>query len=107
MVDFRRWMMASQSPVSASNSRRSNTPAWKDTEVNRPDEISSYGVDTIKDPNSIEGVVQRLMDPHVSEEETADYQRFVILIILSFNSTEGGCIDMWTNTKHCWQHPLA
>ena len=75
MVNFQRWMMPSQSPISPSNSRRSNTP-WKERETQRPNESSAFGTERIyKDPNSIEGVVERLMDPLVSEEEITDYQR--------------------------------
>jgi hypothetical protein len=79
MVDFKRWMMAGQSPISPSSSRRSHTPIWKEADSRPTNETSRFGAErTITDPNSIEGVVQRLMDPLVSEEERRDYQRYVL-----------------------------
>jgi hypothetical protein len=79
MVDFKRWMMAGQSPISPSSSRRSHTPIWKEADARPTHEGSRFGAERIMmDPNSIEGVVQRLMDPLVSEEERTDYQRYVL-----------------------------
>jgi hypothetical protein len=37
------------------------------------------------DPTSIEGVVERLLDPGISEEEVTDYQKYVYPIHISRN----------------------
>ena len=70
-------MMVGQSPLSPSSGRsRSNTPIWKEADSLPIDEPGRFRAERLlKDPTSIEGVIQRLMDPLVSEEEITDYRR--------------------------------
>ena len=78
MADFRRWMMAGNQQ-SAANNRRSKYAGWNEgTSKLAKDAGIFVSEKPLKDPTSIEGVVERLLDPLVTEEEVADYQRCVI-----------------------------
>ncbi|CAG7855197.1 Polyphosphoinositide phosphatase; AltName: Full=Phosphatidylinositol 3,5-bisphosphate 5-phosphatase; AltName: Full=SAC domain-containing protein 3 [Serendipita indica DSM 11827] len=76
MADFRRWMMAGNQ--STANNRRSKYAGWSEgTSKLSKDSGMFVSEKPITDPTSIEAVVERLLDPLVTEEEFADYQRYV------------------------------
>lgn len=76
VADFRRWMMAGQSPVSPSLGRKSNPGTWKKFLPNGKIHAAKRAEEALqKDPTNIEVIVERLLDSLVSKEEIADYQR--------------------------------
>jgi hypothetical protein len=76
VADFRRWMMASPSSAAPSSGRRSVVSTWKNPTPGVNGIQREFTTERVhKDPTSIEGVVERLLDPLVSEEEVTDYQR--------------------------------
>lgn len=83
VADFRRWMKASPTTSPLSPRRSAN---WKHT-ISYP-QIDPNMITAEKltsDPTSIEGVVERLLDPGISEEEVTDYQKYVYPIHISRN----------------------
>ncbi|KAG8819015.1 phosphatidylinositol-3,5-bisphosphate 5-phosphatase [Serendipita sp. 399] len=76
MADFRRWMMAG--PPAASQGRKSAYSTWKGYPPQEQPQKGGFKTEhKSKDPTSIEGVIERLLDPTVTEEEIEDYQRYV------------------------------
>lgn len=67
-------MMASPTTSPSSGRRGAN---WKHTISHPQIDPNTFKAEKMtSDPTSIPGVVERLLDPVISEEEIADYQRY-------------------------------
>ncbi|KAG8749234.1 phosphatidylinositol-3,5-bisphosphate 5-phosphatase [Serendipita sp. 396] len=76
VADFRRWMRAGPPP--ASQGRRSGYSSWKGIPLQEQPQTNGFRTEHMsKDPTSIEGVIERLLDPLVTDEEIEDYQKYV------------------------------